>query len=124
LLVLLTAGIASGIDASSLTTNESIAKSLLQTVASAEATFQSGKGAGQYGTLDELIKEGLVAKDLLEKYGYKIEVTVSGNKFEAVAIPVEYGTTGRLSYFVDESGVLRGGDHGGGPATIADKPVE
>ena len=124
LLVMLTAGIASGIDATPLTTNESIAKSLLQTVASAEKTFQSGKGAGRYGTLDELISEGLVAKDLLEKYGYKIEVTVSSNRFEAVAIPLEYGTTGRLSYFVDESGQLRGGDHGGGAATIADKPIE
>lgn len=124
LLVLLTAGIASDAEATPLTTNESIAKSLLQTVASAEATFQSGKGDGRYGTLDELIKEGLVAKDMLEKYGYKIEVTVSLNKFEAVAIPVEYGTTGRLSYFVDESGLLRGGDHAGGPATIADKPIE
>jgi hypothetical protein len=124
LLVLLTAGIASGIDATPLTTNESIARSLLQTVASAEATFQSGKGAGRFGTLDELISEGLVAKDLLEKYGYKIEVTVSSNKFEAIAIPVEYGTTGRLSYYVDESGLLRGGDHGGGAATIADKPID
>jgi uncharacterized protein DUF3352 len=124
LLVLLTAGIASGINATPLTTNESIAKSLLQTVASAETTFQSGKGAGRYGTLDELVSEGLVTKDLFKKYGYKIEVTVSLNRFEAVAVPVEYGTTGRMSYFVDESGILRGGDHGGGTATIADKPVE
>lgn len=123
-LVLLTAGIASEADATPLATNESIAKSLLRTVASAEATFQSGKGAGRYGTLDELIQEGLVSKDLLEKYGYKIEVTASANSFEAVAIPVEYGTTGRLSYFVNESGLLRGGDHAGGAATIADKPVE
>jgi len=124
LLVLLTAGIASGADATPLATNESIAKSLLRTVASAEATFQSGKGDGRYATLDELISEGLVAKDLLEKYGYKIEISVSSNRFEAVAIPVEYGATGRLSYFIDESGLLRGGDHGGGAATIADKPVE
>jgi hypothetical protein len=65
-----------------------------------------------------------VARDLLEKYGYKIEISVSSNRFEAVAIPVEYGATGRLSYFIDESGLLRGGDHGGGAATIADKPVE
>ncbi|HVQ40412.1 MAG TPA: DUF3352 domain-containing protein [Pyrinomonadaceae bacterium] len=124
LLVLLTAGLASDVQATPLTTNESIAKSLLQTVASAEATFQSTKGAGRYATLDELISEGLVSKDLLEKYGYKIEVSVSTNRFEAVAIPREYGQTGRLSYFVDQSGLLRGGDHGGGAATIADKPID
>src|SRR6185295_626973 len=100
------------------------AKSLLGTVAGAQATFQSGKGAGRYGSLEELLSEGLVSKDLLEKYGYKIDVAVSSNRFEATAIPLEYGKTGRLSYFVDESGVLRGGDHAGGAATIADKPVD
>lgn len=124
LLVLLSAGIASAADESPLLTNESIARSLLQTVASAEATFQSTKGDGRYGTLDELLTEGLISKDLLEKYGYKIDVAVSSNRFEAIAIPVEYGRTGRISFFVDESGVLRGGDHAGGAATLADKPVD
>jgi hypothetical protein len=71
-----------------------------------------------------LLSEGLVSKDLLQKYGYKIDVTVSGNSFEAFAVPLDYGKTGRLYYFVDQSGVLRGGDHGGGAATIADKPIE
>jgi hypothetical protein len=124
LLVLLSASIASAADESPLLTNESIARSLLQTVASAEATFQSTKGDGRYGTLEELLTEGLISKDLLEKYGYKIDVAVSSNRFEAVAIPVEYGRTGRISFFVDQSGVLRGGDHAGGAATLADKPVE
>ena len=124
LLTLMTAAMASEAQASPLATNEAIAKSLLRTVVSAEATFQSTKGDGRYGTLEELVSQGLVSKDLLEKYGYKIEVTVSANRFEATAIPLEYGKTGRFSYFVDESGVLRGGDHGGGAATLSDKPVE
>jgi hypothetical protein len=51
-------------------------------------------------------------------------VILSGNKFEATAVPIEYGVTGTLSYFIDESGVLRGGDHGGGAATLADQPVD
>jgi hypothetical protein len=124
LLTLMTAGLASDVQQSPLLTNESIAKSLLRTVVSAEATFQATKGAGRYGTLEELVSESLVSKDLLEKYGYKIDVSVSSNRFEATAIPIEYGTTGRLSFFVDESGVLRGGDHGGGAATLSDKPIE
>jgi hypothetical protein len=40
------------------------------------------------------------------------------------AVPIEYGKSGKLSFFVDETGVLRAGDHGGGPASIADKPVQ
>jgi len=124
LLMLMTAGVSSEAQQSPLLMNESIAKSLLRTVVSAEATFQSTKGDGRYGSLEELLSEGLVSKDLVDKYGYKIEMIVSPNKFEATAIPLEYGKTGRLSYFVDETGVLRGGDHGGGAATISDKPIE
>jgi hypothetical protein len=124
LVTLITAGIAIGADDSPLATNESIARSLLRTVASAEATFHSTKGDGRYGTLEELLTEGLVNRDTLEKYGYRIEVAVLSNRFEAIAVPVEYGRTGRISFFVDESGVLRGGDHAGGAATLSDKPIE
>ena len=124
LLLLLVAGISSEAGQAPLQANEAVAKSALQSVAAAEASFQADKGNGRYATLDELLSEGLVGKELIQRYGYTIELTVSANKFEAVAIPVEYGKTGRLSYFIDESGVLRAGDHGGGAATIADQPVE
>jgi hypothetical protein len=104
--------------------NEAIAKGLLRTVMSAEATFLATQGNDRYGTIDELISANLLSKETVQKYGYRIEVAASGNKFEATAVPLEYGQTGRMSYFIDESGVLRGGDHGGGPATISDQPVD
>ncbi len=63
-------------------------------------------------------------KEHLQQNGYKIELTASGSRFEASAVPLEYGKTGRMSFFVDESGVLRGADNGGGFATVADKPVQ
>jgi hypothetical protein len=124
LLLLAIGGLSKQARQTPLTTNESIAKSILRTVAAAEATFQSTKGNGRYGSLDELVAEGMLSKDLLEQYGYRIELSVLTNKFEATAIPLEYGKTGRMSFFVDESGVLRGGDHGGGAATLSDSPVE
>lgn len=124
LLLLAIAGISSQASQSPLTTNESIAKSILRTVVAAEATFHATKGNGRYGSLDELVAEGLLSKDLTERYGYRIELAVLSNKFEATAVPLEYGKTGKMSFFVDESGVLRGGDHGGGAATISDNPVE
>ncbi len=107
-----------------LVRNEAMAQAALRVLSSAEATYQATMGNGKYGTLEQLIQQGLVAKDLLEKHGYKIELTVSGDKFEASAVPVEYGKTGRMSFFVDETAQLRGGDHGGGPATVSDKPVQ
>ena len=56
--------------------------------------------------------------------GYKIDLTASRDQFEAVAIPLDYGKTGKRSFFIDKSGVVRGDDHDGGRATIADKPVQ
>ena len=104
--------------------NESVAQGKLLAIANAEATFQSTNKDAGYGSLDQLVSAGLIAKEMLEPSGYRIEVNVSGGSFAATAVPVEYGKTGKLSFFVDESKVLRGGDHGGGPATIADKPVQ
>jgi hypothetical protein len=104
--------------------NESVAIGLLQMVAGAETTYKDGEGKGSFASLDKLIAARLVQQDTLNKYGYRFEVFASGTHFEATAVPVEYGKTGRLSYFVDESGVVRGGDHGGGAASVADKPVQ
>lgn len=124
LLMLMIAGMSNLGAQTSLVTNEAIAVSMMRTVVSAEATFQATEGDGRYGTLEELLSAGLISKEVIQKYGYKIEVTTSSNKFEATAVPVEYGKTGRLSYFVDDTGVIRGGDHGGGAATIADKEIQ
>lgn len=104
--------------------NEAIAVSMLRVVANAEATYQSTGGKGSYGSLDKLVEAKLVVRETLEKYGYRIEVTASGNQFEATATPAEYGKTGKLSYFIDQSGVVRGGDHGGGAASASDKPMQ
>lgn len=101
--------------------NESVAKSVLRTIGDAEASFRTTENS--YGSLEQLATAGLISKEPLEKYGYKIDVSVSKDKFEITAIPVEYGQTGRLSYFLDESQILRGGDHGGGAATASDQPL-
>jgi hypothetical protein len=44
--------------------------------------------------------------------------------FELAATPVEYGKTGRRSFFLDASGTLRGGDKQGAVATASDPPIE
>jgi hypothetical protein len=104
--------------------NEGMAAAALQMIAGAESTYKDNAGKGKYGTLEQLTEQKLVNKPFLEKYGYNFEVTASGDQFEAVATPREYGKTGKRSFFVDKSGVLRGDDHGGAPATSADKPVQ
>jgi hypothetical protein len=124
LLLLMAASISNDAGVAALKVNEAAAKSVLRTLVSAEATYQATTGDGRYGSLDELVTAGLLSNEAINRQGYKIELTVSGNKFEVTAVPLEYGKTGALSYFVDESAVMRGGDHGGGPATIFDPPVD
>ncbi|MFZ0062248.1 MAG: DUF3352 domain-containing protein [Pyrinomonadaceae bacterium] len=102
--------------------NQSLAEGRLRAIASAESTFRGTNKDGNYGSLDQLKAANLVA-DFVEPSGYRLEVSALGSRFEATAVPLEYGKTGKLSYFIDESGVLRAGDHGGGPATVADKPL-
>lgn len=104
--------------------NETIALSRLRMIASAENTYRATNKHGSYGSLDQLVTAGLFSKEFLESSGYRIEVHASGSGFEATAVPVEYGKTGKRSFFIDQSSIIRGGDHGGGPATIADKPVQ
>ncbi|MEP6569356.1 MAG: hypothetical protein ABJC10_06235, partial [Acidobacteriota bacterium] len=53
--------------------NEAFAKSMLRNVASAEASFKATEGNNGYGSIDQLASAGLVSKEFLQKYGYKIE---------------------------------------------------
>src|SRR2546423_86201 len=101
--------------------NEIIAMSVLQMIANGETQYKADKGS--YGSIDSLAERKLITKEMLDKYGYRFDVTTSGNGFEVVAVPMEYGKTGKRSFFIDQSGVVRGDDHGGGAATSADRPV-
>jgi len=124
LIITMVAGISSATRNPPPEANEMIAAGALQMIASAEGTYLATAGKGSYGTLDQLTAQKLVMMDAFQKYGYKFEVTASGDHFEAIATPKEYGTTGKRSFFVDKSGVVRGDDHGGGPATAADRPIQ
>jgi hypothetical protein len=104
--------------------NEGIAIGVLQMIAGAEIAYKSGAGKGAYGTLDQLIEQHLASREMMDKHGYKFDMTVYGSQFEVVATPLEYGKTGKRSFFIDQSNVLRAGDHGGGAATIADNPIQ
>jgi len=123
LLQVLVAEMLVGTSESVPSSNEAVARSFMHTLANAEMTFKSTQGNSGYGTLEQLVSAGLFSTDMLEKYGYRIAVSASLDKFEITAVPIEYGTTGKLSFFIDESQVLRGGDHGGGAATADDQPI-
>jgi hypothetical protein len=108
---------------SPLISNERNAMSALRMIANVEAQYRTGEGQGSFASLEKLIENQMISKDSVENNGYKIEIILSGNKFEVTATPLEYGKTGRTSYYIDNSNILRGADHGGGPASAADKPL-
>jgi len=124
LILTMVAGISSAAKNPPPEANEMIAISALQVIVSSEQQYKAGSKNGPYGTMQELVDGKLFPLAEFDKYGYKYEITVMGDQFEAVATPKEYGKTGKRSFFVDKSGVIRGDDHGGGPATIADKTAQ
>jgi hypothetical protein len=124
LIITMVAGISSATKNPPPEMNEAIATGMLSYIANVENTYQSTAGKGKYGTLDQLVEQKLVQKGMFDRYQYNFEVTVIGDQFEATATPKEYGKSGKRSFFVDKTGVVRGDDHGGAAATVADKPVQ
>jgi hypothetical protein len=124
LILTMVAGISSAYKNPPPEMNEGIAMGALHIIANSEAQYKAGAKGGSYLSLQELVDKKFFPMEEFDKYGYKFEVTVIGDQFEAVATPKEYGKTGKRSFFIDKSGVLRGDDHGGAPATAADKAVE
>jgi hypothetical protein len=111
--------------------NEAGALKSLQKLFSAEATYQATTGNGNYGTLDELRKAGLIDQVLVEghRYGYLFRIrrekrsSESQPSLEITAVPRTYGRTGRRSFYMDEAGVTYAADKNGAEATHADHLV-
>jgi len=74
---------------------------------------------GGFGDLQALISAGLVAKAAGDpkELGYNFRVTVGkdGKTYLAGAEPTRYGHTGKLSYWMDQSGTIKSVDNGGKP---------
>ena len=108
--------------------NEAGAIMTLRTLFSAEATYQSTAGNGDYGTIEELGKEKLIDYVLAEghRYGYLFRVrrekvsAESQASLEIVAVPRTYRRTGRRSFYMNESGVIHYADKHGAEANPRD----
>jgi len=83
----------------------------------------------RYGTYAEL--RDSIGPELAsgERSGYRFTLQIlndSGNGypgFTVVAVPKEYGSTGRRSFFIDQTGVIRAADSHGLEATKYDPPL-
>ena len=97
----------------------------LSTIRSAQTSYRATEGSEQrYGTLEELVGADLLEKGYVERLEYQFEMNALGDRFEATATPKQYGKTGRRSFYVDESGIIRAADHKGKPASAQDPPID
>jgi hypothetical protein len=124
LVLMAVAGVSAESNPSPLVANERGAISALYAIASAENQYRTGKGSGSFGTLEQLQAEGLITEKTAEPTGYKVNLSLVGARFELTATPLEHGKTGKFSYFMDETNILRGADHSGGMATSTDPPMD
>ena len=111
--------------------NEGAAMASLRTISAAEENYYRKRHV--YGTLTDLSDEQLIEPNLATgmRSGYKFSVSVSGYSvansvpdFEATAAPIDYGKSGRRSFLIDETGVIRAGDIQGRQASRSVRPLE
>jgi hypothetical protein len=93
---------------------------MLTKISLAQLAYSQGHN-GQFGNTAELITAGYLPKDIegTETTGYRFQVVraTDGKSWYATAEPAQYGRTGRLSFYLDASGV-RSGDAGGKPLIV------
>jgi len=93
---------------------------MMTRISLAQVLYSQGHN-GQFGNTAELIAAGVVPKDIegTESTGYKFQINraADGKSWYATAEPAQYGRTGRLSFYLDATGV-RSGDNGGKPLVV------
>jgi hypothetical protein len=118
---MLLAGLNSNESRATMMRNESTALMVLSNIQEAQSIYRNEKG--RFATLEELVEAGLLTKEELDGFGYRFDIGAAGGRYEALATPTEYKKTGQRSFYMDDTGMIRGGDHGGQPATSADKSL-
>lgn len=98
--------------------HEQDAEDMLKRIQAAQIAYSVTTGHGVFGDLNALVDAGFIPKDILgsETTGYRFSVAVGdgGKSYTAHAEPERYGRTGRLSFYLDPSGIQRK-DAGGKP---------
>jgi prepilin-type N-terminal cleavage/methylation domain-containing protein len=99
-----------------LTAQEKAAVANVRTLFEAENLYHIRNG--RYGTLSELTAQSFVPDSYDGPYlGYSFSVVTAAHyHLGIVAVPSEFGISGRKGFFVDESGVIRYSTDGSPPS--------
>ena len=114
------------------TENEYDAVRSMRTIHNGQLTYFSSFGNGQFATPEQLFNTGMVTTGFILSYvwkGYTAVFSVTPGtvtepaRFSVSIVPNLYGRTGIRSFYIDQTGVLRGGDKNGDPAGPNDPPI-
>lgn len=98
--------------------NQEAMEDLLKRLVAVQIAY-SQEHNGSFGDLKALIAASLMPKELenIESTGYRFHITLGaeGKSYAAGAEPARYNHTGKLSYWMDQTGAIKSADNGGKP---------
>lgn len=101
-----------------VTEHEGDVEDLLKRLATWEGIYAAQHG-GSYGDFPALIQAGMLSGDAIDPklsgYNFRITVGSGGKSYIATAEPTRHGKTGKLSFWMDQTGLIKSGDAGGKP---------
>lgn len=112
--------------AARMAANEGSAIYSLRQISTAESMYY--QTYEKYGTLEELAAQNLIDPKLGSgtKNGYNFTVELTNDEaagFAVIGVPITYRSTGRRSFYVDESSIVRAADNNGKPPSKTDAPL-
>jgi len=112
--------------AARMAANEGSSIYSLRMISEAEARYYDQ--FQKYASLEELASEGMLepalGRGVRNGYKFSVEVKTLEPGFEAFSVPVTYQSTGRRSFYMDETAVIRVADNRGGPSSKLDQPLD
>lgn len=108
--------------AASQSSRDNATQASMRTIARVEASFHAAHG--RYASLAELVDAGFLPNDPSEARMSQFFIEASENTFACYSVPTDYPASGRMSYFIDQTGKLRGSDRRGGRASVSDPVIE
>src|ERR1043166_9125464 len=92
--------------------NEDNMAQILKRLVGMEAVFAAANN-GVFGDVQSLVKAAFMSDDMFDAKtsGYNFKLAVNGKTYVATAEPVHYGRTGRLSYWMAQTGAIKSADN-------------
>ena len=112
--------------------NERFVIKALQTIHAAQMTYQATVGNGDYGSNLDLLEVGFIDSVLADgnkheyyfMFFYSRRTATAPSRFYVTATPQQYNKNGKTSFYIDESGEIRGANKGGWLATKTDPIID